>query len=185
MKMLDDNSSTPKSIRHYFGATTAKIIFYLPSAPTIPKNWHPTNEQAIEQLIHANGNHWRKIMVIISKLVCKEFSDWRKVQPNLFQQSSTDHIPLAIVIVNESFEQADDLALDPNIQHIICGKNTFSRFSFENIVLDQNLSLNDKQAIQYHHPVFLTPYLDYRQFPNALIALLRPMLHHNTPGFKM
>ncbi|GAA0791894.1 MULTISPECIES: DUF6942 family protein [Pseudomonadati] len=185
MKMLNDNSSAPESIRHYFGATTAKIIFYLPSAPTIPKNWHPANEQAIEQLIHANGNHWRKIMVIISKLVCKEFSDWRKVQPSLFQQSSAAHIPLAIVIVNESFEQADDLALDPNILHIICGKNTFSRFSFENIVLDQNLSLNDKQAIQYHHPVFLTPYLDYRQFPNALIALLRPMLHHNTPGFKM
>jgi hypothetical protein len=179
MKMLDENSSTPESISHYFGASTPKIIFYLPSAPIIPKNWLAINEQAIAQLIHANGNHWRKIMVIISKLVCKEFSDWRKVQPSLFQQNSAAHVPLAIVIVNDSFEKADDLALDPNIMHIICGKNTFSRFTFENIKLDQNLSLNEKQTIQYHHPIFLTPYLDYRQFPNALIALLRPLLHQN------
>ena len=177
MKMLDDNPSNPALISHYFGALKPKIIFYLPSAPIIPKNWLPTSEQAIAQLIHANGNHWRKIMVIISKLVCKEFSDWRKVQPNLFQQSCAEHIPLAIVIVNDSYENADNLARDPDIAHIICGKNTSSRFMFNKIVLAQHLSLNEKQAIQYHSSVFLTPYLDYRQFPNKLIELLRPMLH--------
>lgn len=177
MNSVNDITFSSHIISHYFGSLSPKVIFYLPTPPVLPSDWQESEANAVQQLIEVNGNHWRKIIVIISKLVSKNLAGWRETQISLLQQSNDEHLQVAIAIVNESIKQANDLVLDPTILHIICGKNTFSRFAIKSGLLDQSLSLNDKQTIQYHQQIFLTPYLDYRQFPNALIDLLRPILH--------
>ncbi|UJF23312.1 DUF6942 family protein [Shewanella sp. OMA3-2] len=180
MNTVTNNTLSSHIISHYFGSLSPKVIFYLPTPPVIPPDWRESETDAVKQLIDANGNHWRKITVIISKLVCKKLSCWRETQTRLLQQNSDEHLPVAIAIVSEPIERDNDILLDPAILHIICGKNTFSRFTIKSELLNKSLSLNKNQTILYHQQVFLSPYLDYRQFPNALIELLRPMLHQSS-----
>lgn len=177
MNTINNHTPSNNIISHYFGSCSPRVIFYLPTPPVIPSDWDENEVNAVKQLIEVNGNHWRKIIVIISKLISKKLSSWRVVQHSLFQQNSCDYLPMAIVIVSESIEKLSNITLDPSVIHIICGKNTFSRFSINRALLNKTLSLNEKQMIQYHQHIFMAPYLDYRQFPNALIELLRPMLH--------
>ncbi|WP_434938369.1 DUF6942 family protein [Shewanella sp. HL-SH8] len=179
MNTASNETLSNNIISHYFGSLLPKVIFYLPTPPIIPTDWSESDPNAAKRLIEANGNHWRKIIIIICKLVSKELSCWRTIQNTLFQQNSIAHLPMAIAILDQSTEKTIDIKPDSSIIHIICGKNTFSGFTIESTLLVSTLSLNQQQTIRYHQQVFLTPYLDYRQFPNALIDLLRPKLHQD------
>ncbi|MCL1143892.1 DUF6942 family protein [Shewanella gaetbuli] len=166
----------------YFGSSTPEVLFYLPTPALIPHQWRPQAPDALEQLIHLNGNHWRKIINIICKIVCHNPNSWREIKPVLLQQSPNTHKSVAIVVVDA--ENLTKVSFTPQTQHIVCSKklhelltnltdkiDSIEKYSIEELVFNQ------RHKIQLHPPVYFTPYLDYRQFPNGLIDLLRKQLH--------
>lgn len=140
------------------GSTSADTCFYLPTAPIIPSKWHYTQLDAIEQLISLNGNHWRKILVIMAKITAPD-TDWRHHMPQLLTQGN--HIMFGAT------------ALKRNAQHhFVCGQQSAKSLNLP--ILDQNPKI--KVLNHDKHMIYLLPYLDYRQCPNHVIADLRSKL---------
>ena len=136
-----------------YGNENAPIQFML---PTPPKSLE--NNQSIEDIVELNGNHWRKIFVIIAKLCCRQ-KQWQKYRSEN--------------LLNEVYL---NFSLKPNFNkqiNIVCGKqHAQSMGIFEESLnwgaIDtlMRIRANTKDSA---HKIVVTPYLDYRQFPNALI----------------
>jgi hypothetical protein len=140
----------------YLGSRDPELILYLPNPPLMPAADQPLD---IKQLITINGNHWRKIFTILAKLKAAD-GDWRSYRDHkLLQQKE------AICF--------DDRLLAGSARHLIAGKASWIRLG-----LDPNdfEPLDDQQRLWRRDNVFLTPYPDYRQFPNVLIEQLKPFL---------
>ncbi|PIW59161.1 hypothetical protein [Shewanella sp. CG12_big_fil_rev_8_21_14_0_65_47_15] len=171
----------------HIGPTAAPYAFYLPNVPLFPDNWHIEQDNAIAELIALNGNHWRKIFTIMAK-ICAYGEDWRHYRDNLLLKK---HQMLLI--------GADSLSPHASI-HLICGQTAATSLG---IAIDSDIASTGQQAAQHllqasqgklqdittkvltqspHSSfVLLTPYLDYRQYSNALITLTRAHLQagHN------
>lgn len=164
----------------HIGPATASYAFYLPNPPLMPEYWHWEQDNAIAELIALNGNHWRKIFTIMAK-ICAPNEDWRNYRDNLLLKKHQ------MLLIGAS-------ALSPHANiHIVCGQaaatalgiaadskiNTNEQRTTElQLMQDSQAKLQDVTAIsQAQSPnsncVLLTPYLDYRQYSNALIALTR------------
>ena len=157
---------------NYLGSPNATTLLYLPSPPLLPENAvDSTNHSALmlsssgltmAQLIELNGNHWRKIMTILAKL-CSPQNDWREYRD---QQLLQQHEAIC-------FESA----LRPGRQiQLVAGKASWQRLGLD---LNDFSALDSAQRLwrcNQHPQLFLTPYFDYRQFPNALIEQLKPLL---------
>lgn len=136
-----------------YGNKNADIQFMLPNLPILLKS-----NQSIEEIIELNGNHWRKIFVIIAKLCCqqKQWQSYRK--ENLLHD----------VYLNFSLKADFKKKLT-----FVCGKQHAQAINIYNDSLlwetiDKSklvkVKTNDKT-----NTIIIVPYLDYRQFPNALI----------------
>ncbi|MBB1440171.1 hypothetical protein H5202_16105 [Shewanella sp. SG41-4] len=164
------------------------IIFYLPTPPELPAHWQATHPDAITQLVTLNGNHWRKIVTIMAKICCLEHDInaskgiyWKKIRDNLFNEphdhltdkhiSTPSRLHCQLRIVKPNIDHRDEVAFSPESWHMLCGKEAQQRMGFTD--LRQYTSLDEKQKIQQQQTVLLTPYLDYRQYANALIELTR------------
>lgn len=163
------------------GNPHAKFAFYLPTAPIIPDGWHYAQVDAITSLITLNGNHWRKIFTIMAK-ICVTDADWRAYR---------DHILL---------KQQEMLIIGgktpaPNASiHLICGHVAAANLGITHKEITRPTRPVDLQhklidsivTIPYVTPAIthclLTPYLDYRQYPNALIELTRQQLLTREPS---
>lgn len=166
----------------HIGPAAATYAFYLPNPPLVPEDWHWEQDNAIAELIALNGNHWRKIFTIMAK-ICAHGEDWRHYRNNLLLKK---HQMLLI--------GADSLSPHASF-HLVCGQAAATSFG---IAVDSNIATDAQQtALQllhasqgklqdvttimqgqypYANHVLLTPYLDYRQYSNALIALTRSHL---------
>ncbi|MEL4281577.1 MULTISPECIES: DUF6942 family protein [Shewanella] len=164
----------------HIGPATATYAFYLPNPPLMPEDWHWEQDNAIAELIALNGNHWRKIFTIMAK-ICAPSEDWRDYRDNLLLKQQQ----MLLIGAN---------ALSPHANiHIVCGQAAATALGIaaeshiatdalqttkQQLMQDSQAKLQDVTAVlqsQSRHLscVLLTPYLDYRQYSNALIALTR------------
>ncbi|MEL4428848.1 DUF6942 family protein [Shewanella mangrovisoli] len=164
----------------HIGPAAATYAFYLPNSPLMPEDWHWEQDNAIAELIALNGNHWRKIFTIMAK-ICAPCEDWRDYRDNLLLKQRQ----MLLIGAN---------ALSPHANiHIICGQAAATALGIaadshiatdalqtteQQLMQDSQAKLQDVTAVmqpQSRHSscVLLTPYLDYRQYSNTLIALTR------------
>lgn len=140
------------------GSTSAANCFYLPTAPMLPQTWQYNGPDAIAQLIKLNGNHWRKILVIMAKISAPD-DDWRSYMSRLLTQDNR-------IVFGATELQSDAL------RHFVCGQQSAKYLNLP--ILDQNQKF--KPLKHDKHMIYLLPYLDYRQCPNHAIADLRSIL---------
>ena len=168
----------------HIGPATASYAFYLPNPPLMPEYWHWEQDNAIAELIALNGNHWRKIFTIMAK-ICAPSEDWRLYRDNLLLKKHQ------MLLIGAS-------ALSPHANvHIVCGQAAATALGIaieSHIAAGPQQSANQQTVLQlmqasqgklqdittimqtqssHSISVLLTPYLDYRQYSNALIALTR------------
>jgi hypothetical protein len=133
------------------GSEKAEIVLYLPSSPII----NPLMDKQkpdIKQIIEDNGNHWRKILTIFAKLTCVN-SQWRNYRDKQLLQC-------------RELICFDDSLIVAKGWHIVAGKASWARLGID----QQQFEPIDEQGRAWHKGnVLLTPYFDYRQFPNQLI----------------
>lgn len=122
----------------------------------------------IHSIIAATGNHWRKIFSIFAKLSfsldnqgCKTWQDYR--EQLLLTTCGREKICFEPVICSDN----------PSDIHLIAGKNHFAKFGLS---ADHFTPIDTEGRILRFENIFLTPYFDYRQFPNALIEQLTQTL---------
>jgi len=139
------------------GDLNAQHIFYLPTPPILP-----IGKLTTQSLIEVNGNHWRKILTIIAKLMCKE-DDWKTLRDTR-------------LLDEVGFYFGDALQLKPQRQHYVCGKAHWDTLKLTPSD-DGFISCDETGKAWRMHgknsTVWLLPYPDYRQFNNALVALVK------------
>ncbi|MBS0042384.1 hypothetical protein KFE26_08730 [Shewanella sp. M16] len=162
------------------GNPHARFVYYLPTAPLVPESWHYTQPDAVGALIALNGNHWRKIFTIMAK-ISTDGEDWRSYRDQvLLKQNEMICIGAIELMANAKI-------------HLIAGQvavNALGLTMSEHDYNAQHLTAQDKSITALKLPssprqhCLLTPYLDYRQYPNQLIALTRQHLatpeHHHS-----
>ncbi|WP_271271229.1 DUF6942 family protein [Aliamphritea hakodatensis] len=142
------------------GNPHAEIRLYLPTPPALENGW-----QGYDDTVRQNGNHWRKILIILSKIVAQT-DDWRYHRDNRLLESE------AIDFSNQLNSRA---AL-----HLVAGKASWERLGL--VRADQSpadagfTALDDSTVLWRRDNLILTPYPDYRQFPNRQIDCLRSAL---------
>lgn len=139
------------------GPHGAANCFYLPTAPMLPHAWQYNGPDAIAQLIELNGNHWRKILVIMAKITAPD--DWRDYMSRLLTQD------------NRIVFGATEIQSEAQ-RHFVCGQQSARNLDLP--ILDQNQTF--KPIHHDKHLIYLLPYLDYRQCPNRTITDLRDEL---------
>ncbi|ASK68954.1 hypothetical protein CF168_08730 [Shewanella bicestrii] len=169
----------------HIGPAAATYAFYLPNPPLMPEDWHWSQDNAIAELIALNGNHWRKIFTIMAK-ICAPSEDWRDYRDNqlLKQQQMlltganalSPHANIHIVC-GQAAATALGIAANSNITTNTLQTNA-QRTPELQLMQDSQAKLQDVTVMlqaqsPYSSCVLLTPYLDYRQYSNALIALTR------------
>ena len=134
----------------------ATTLLYLPTPPLVDAN-NPLSYNTLSEL---NGNHWRKILIFLAKLQCPD-TDWR---------SYRDH---QLLKQHEAIIFSDQLLPGKKL-HIVAGKANWSRLRLN----PEHFSpLEESSRLLRQGNIILTPYPDYRQFPNHLIEQLRATIH--------
>lgn len=145
------------------GTQQASTCFYLPAPPELTEKWSHLDVDATQALIELNGNHWRKVLTIMAKIVVKE-QDWRQYRDrHLLKRGESIAIG------------ANNLCREAQL-HIICGKKSADDLNLDSA---EFVPLDMQGTNLLKHPnkdIYLCPYLDYRQFPNIQINLLRQAL---------
>lgn len=145
--------------RALLGQALASLICYLPNPPLYPQERARTDVPA---LIELNGNHWRKILTILAKICVGDAEDWRHYRD---LQLLNDGVG-AISFADRLQPEAD--------RHLVAGKASWERLGFDSAdftPLDRTGTLFARDNI------LLTPYPDYRQFPNRSIERAREWLN--------
>ncbi|GIU05554.1 DUF6942 family protein [Shewanella morhuae] len=156
------------------GHPQSQFAYYLPTPPLIPDGWHYSQVEAIAALIALNGNHWRKIFTIMAKISLPE-GDWRHYR----DQTLLKRNEMICIGGTELIASAK--------VHIVAGQMAAHRLGLSLATTDytnaaQLLSIQHKSITFIKlptHPAqycLLTPYLDYRQYPNQLIELTRQQI---------
>lgn len=135
----------------------SRIILYLPNPPL--------REQGDDapSIIQANGNHWRKILSIYAKLMVST-GRWQDYRDEC--------------LLNEHAISFNDALHDDEYSgmiHWIAGKASWERLGGD---LNGFVALDEGQNVWYKGRLLLTPYPDYRQFPNRLVEDVRVWLAH-------
>ncbi|NVK42484.1 MAG: hypothetical protein HWE39_14685 [Oceanospirillaceae bacterium] len=145
-----------RSDKALLGAPAAPLVLYLPNPPRYPVDHPRTNTAA---LIDLNGNHWRKILTILAKIACSPASDWRRYRDQALLQRS------------EAISFAD--SLEPSAgRHLVAGKASWERLGCD---IGEFTAIDDGR-LHARGNILLTPYPDYRQFPNRTIERVREWL---------
>ncbi|NKF52632.1 hypothetical protein G3R49_18915 [Shewanella sp. WXL01] len=188
------------------GDINAEILIYLPNVPIMPsyedgvssaenKPIAPDNPKFCQQLIALNGNHWRKILTIAAKLCAHDESQWRDIKDSLFSSSGTitKCKSCALIICcdkelqpektlhrqQEPQVKVDSLINNQTVWHIFAGQQVQQHFNLDlaKQIEKSDADSPDKLPSKTVNRQLLTPYLDYRQFPNKLITEIRKVIH--------
>ncbi|WP_157890294.1 DUF6942 family protein [Marinobacterium aestuarii] len=142
------------------GAPGARLALYLPNPPLILASEHGKLHPDIPDLIRHNGNHWRKIFSILAKLGTPADCRWQ------------DYRDLELLHRHEVICFADGLL--PTAQwHLVAGKASWQRLGFDPGTFSP---LDDEGRVLIRGNILLTPYPDYRQFPNRTVEQVRSRL---------
>ncbi|WP_261841918.1 DUF6942 family protein [Aliamphritea ceti] len=143
------------------GNSQAEICLYLPTPPILENGW-----QGYDDAVRQNGNHWRKILIILSKIACPT-DDWRSHRDNALLET-------------EAINFRNSLNTAAKV-HLIAGKASWERLGMiasEQSPADTGFTpLDDSGMLWRKDNLILTPYPDYRQFPNHQIDCLRAALY--------
>lgn len=157
------------------------LAVYLPNPPPV-SGW-PTSNYA--ELTAQAGNHWRKILVIIAKLVAKDSARWREYREAVWQGQAQ------LRFINSATQPSASAATQPSASaanraqsywQLVCGQQAQQAFcqhwQDDSALLAPNraLALQDNCLVYAECRVVFMPYLDYRQCPNALITAVRQQL---------
>lgn len=134
----------------------ATTLLYLPTPPIID----PQQPLDYQTLCALNGNHWRKILIILAKLQSSE-QDWR------------DYRDQQLLRQREAICFTEQLLLGKRQLHLVAGKASWLRLGLNP---QHFTALDENNRLFQRDNVILTPYPDYRQFPNQLIDQLRPII---------
>ncbi|CAM3989219.1 DUF6942 family protein [Shewanella aquimarina] len=139
------------------GQDGAKRCFYLPTPPQLADDWQLDTPDSLDELIALNGNNWRKILVIMAKLSAPD-EDWRGYMKRLLK-------------ADEQIRFGAD-ALSPMAkEHYVCGQQSAIKLGLTPLSEPKTFTHQRENNSQ----IYLLPYLDYRQCPNALIEGLREL----------
>lgn len=137
------------------GQDGAKRCFYLPTPPQLADDWQLDTPDSLDKLVALNGNHWRKILVIMAKLSAPD-EDWRGYMKRLLKADEQIRFGAARISPHAK-------------EHYVCGQQSAIKLGLT--------PLSEPKQFLHHSEneqhIFRLPYLDYRQCPNALIAALR------------
>jgi hypothetical protein len=114
----------------------------------------------VPDLIQANGNHWRKIFSLYAKVLCQR-EPW---------QFYRDH-----QLLHEHAVIFDSVLLESTAHFIwVPGQDNAIRLGLNPLEGDVILAEPEwSDKVRWKNGVLMTPYLDYRQFPNRLVDALR------------
>ncbi|SBS34111.1 hypothetical protein MSP8886_02963 [Marinomonas spartinae] len=151
----------------------AQCIFLMPNKPVLPLEYNEAflSNPNVPLLIELNGNHWRKIFTIMAKLLSPSPQDWRYYRDErLFSRCA---------IVWDKQQLMEYNAVSNNVGQarvVFIVGNSFR----QDIAIDEGATIvgEKQQAAFWGHQIWC-PYLDYRQFPNRLIAELRHQVLDN------
>ncbi|NRB22551.1 MAG: hypothetical protein HRU42_02455 [Shewanella sp.] len=161
--MVEQIMSKPVSSM-LLGNAEAKTCYYLPNAPTLPLGWSYRQADAAATLIALNGNHWRKILTIMAKLSAPD-DDWKNYRDTQLLKRDEQ------ILIG-----ASRLSSTPE-RHIIVGAVSAAKLNINSTNTLFN-RLDEQDRLHANGlGVFISPYLDYRQFPNSLIEQLKPYLN--------
>ncbi|WP_417224621.1 DUF6942 family protein [Amphritea sp.] len=152
-------SSAPLTGQALGNTDSATTLLYLPTPPLID----PQQPLDYDRLCSLNGNHWRKILIILAKLQSSD-THWREYRD---QQLLQQHEAICFS------EQLLEHSQNPQRLHIVAGKANWQRLGFDP---QQFIALDDNSRLFQRDNIILTPYPDYRQFPNQLIDQLKPLI---------
>lgn len=143
------------------GGEQPDIVLYLEKPPLLPVTEALDNAPVnCSELIILNGNNWRKILTIFAKLMVPQAEHWRDYRDQ------------------QLLQQREAIAFAPTFMpakvHIVAGKANWQRLGFVPSGAD---ALDDQGRLFAIGNTLLTPYFDYRQFPNALVTQARHWLH--------
>ncbi|MCG9698353.1 hypothetical protein [Shewanella sp. Isolate11] len=141
------------------GPSDARTCFYLPNSPLLPEYFNKSGEINIDDIIELNGNHWRKIFVIMAKIAAPD-DNWREYKVKLLQR----HESIAF--------GATELNSEAKL-HLVCGHQSALSLALPVVKPAKSFQLLSQNGQQ----IGLLPYLDYRQCPNALIEQLRQQIN--------
>jgi len=151
----------------YLGADKPLFILYVPRH--IPykdleklEQTRALNPLELSEVLSACSNDWRKICSTFSKVLCKTLSysgTWQEYMETVFLQKHG----------NECMVFSSSLLQIPSAVHVIGGKAFAQSFDFGTRIFSP---ISDENKLLRSGRIFLTPYLDYRQFPNVLIDCL-------------
>lgn len=151
----------------YLGTPGPRMVLYLPHRPTALEQL--VLQPSAQALVDANSNHWRKIVNLLAKIASPEADGWRQFRDDaLFQHTALCFSPTLV---------------SGTTWHWIGGKENVQRFA--DVEMDREpLTGAPDVAIDYGRRLLITPYPDYRQLNNALVAAIRLALgnHGFYPG---
>ncbi len=145
------------------------LVLYLPNKPDLniyrsKRKLRNLQEGEVQEIISLTGNHWRKIFSIYSKISYElnlgQTNTWQEYRDKfLLTQGGIEIISFSKRIVKSSGKSI----------HIIAGKLHIKDF---NLSIDEFSNVDREGRILKCGNIYLTPYFDYRQFPNHLIDSL-------------
>ncbi len=172
-------TTIPPSVIAGLGCAKASLLLYTPHRPPLTRyqqlqGYQPAMPGECDQIIRETGNHWRKIFSIFAKLAQHLF------YPNETWQAVRDtHLLTAGSHTGLVFQNrlVSPLQNATTTLHIIGGQ-AFAESFEQTWRKPQRVAGNCKLQGSYEEEgaVYRTPYLDYRQFTNAMIADLLPEL---------
>lgn len=146
----------------------ARWVFLLPNQPELPVECDDAFMACpdVPLLIELNGNHWRKIFTIMAKLTVPPEQDWRIHRDKyLFERCAITFDKEALSLLQSNDEPS---SLEQRVIFVV--GNSFRQ---DIPIKEGAVLIGEKQQAFFVDNQVWCPYLDYRQFPNALIADLR------------
>lgn len=140
----------------YLGSPTPALVVYLARPPELPES---ETDVDIARLVALNGNHWRKIFTLLAKLSSPD-EEWRRYRD------------CALLHKHEALCFGDRL-LPLDVKHLVAGKANWARLGLDTADFE---ALDPHRLLWRRGDLYLTPYFDYRQFPNTLVEILKASL---------
>lgn len=143
----------------HIGSPSPLLVLYLPHRPNgLAQLMETPSAQA---LIEANSNHWRKIVTLLAKVASPVADDWRGFRDDgLFRHTALCFAP--------------ELLSDAT-WHWIGGRDNLQRFNGLRHSA-RPLAGRPEVSVDPDKRLLLTPYPDYRQLSNAVVASIRSTL---------
>jgi hypothetical protein len=130
---------------------------------------------SINKIVEHNGNHWRKIFNIYSKIAWALFSDqtssWQQYREQELLREGSD----TLLVTTRNLE-VDLIESNAEAIHLVMGKDYFRQMLAmwpTNNFKVEDASYQSIRAFKLNGiHIVNTPYFDYRQFPNKAIDKL-------------